>query len=309
MNSPFGALAVIANPHAGRGRVGAEIPRLEHGLAARGLDYRLWSTSGPGDAARLATAALEEGFRFLVAVGGDGTVQEVVNGMFRNGRTIVDEPVLGVVAANSGCDLARSFGLPGDTQSACNHLLGDATYRFDVMRITCAGRGGDRFTRYCHNLAEAGLGGAVARRMARMPAGLGNARRFLAFWAAYARSRTPLVTVSADRGSYEGPAFNVVVANGQFTAGGMRLSPRSFPGDGVIDALVFHGARSNAYTMLPRMFRHGDHVPDPDITELHAKVRVAVDADRPLPIVADGEMIGTTPATFQVVPQQILVKL
>ena len=58
--------------------------------------------------------------------------------------------------------------------------------------------------------------------------------------------------------------------------------------------------------MLPRMFRHGDHVPDPDITELRAKVRVRVDADRPLPLVADGEVIGTTPAIFQVVPQPIL---
>jgi len=309
VNSPFGSLAVIANPHAGEGRVAAEIPRLERSLAAQGLAYRLSSTSGPGDATRLATAALEEGFRFLVAVGGDGTVQEVVNGMFRDGRTIVEEPVLGVVAAHSGCDLARSFGLPADTLAACNHLLGDVTYRFDVMKITCTGPAGELSTRYCHNLAEAGLGGAVATRMARLPARLGNARRFLAFWAAYARTKTRHVTVAADRGAYEGPAFNVVVANGQFTAGGMRLSPRSFPGDGVIDALVFHGAKSNAYTMLPRMFRHGDHVPDPDITELRAKIRVGVDADRPLPLVADGEVIGTTPATFQVVPQQILVKL
>src|SRR5207237_7962485 len=110
---------------------------------------------------------------------------------------------------------------------------------------------------------------------------LGYARRLAALWAAAARTTTRHGTVAADRGAYEGPAFNVVVANGQFTAGGMRLSPRSFPGDGVIDALVFHGAKSNAYTMLPRMFRHGDHVPDPDITELRAKIRVAVDAARP----------------------------
>jgi diacylglycerol kinase family enzyme len=137
----------------------------------------------------------------------------------------------------------------------------------------------------------------------------GNARRFLAFWRAYVRTRVRQVSVHADRGSYEGPAFNVVVANGQFTANGLRLSPRSFPGDGVIDALVFHGPRSNAYTMLPRLFRHGDHVPDRDIAELRAKIRIAVDADRPLPVVADGEVIGTTPATFQVVPHQILVKL
>jgi diacylglycerol kinase (ATP) len=309
VSSPFGPLAVIANPHAGGGRVAGEIAGLERGLVERDLDYRLVTTSGPGDAARQAAAALEEGFRFLVAVGGDGTVGEVVTGMFRDGRTIVEEPVLGVVAANSGCDLVRSFGLPSDTQTACDHLMGTETYPFDVMKITCRGPDGERTTRYGHNLAEIGLGGAVARRRERMPAWMGNVRQFLAFWTAYAGTRTPRVEVEADRRGYEGRAFNVVVANGQFTSGGMRLSPRSFPGDGVIDTLVFHGARSNAYTMLPRLFRHGDHVPDPDITELRAKVRVSVQADRELPIVADGEVIGTTPAVFQVVPQQILVKL
>jgi diacylglycerol kinase (ATP) len=309
VRSPFGSLAVIVNPRAGEGRVHAEIPALERNLSSHGLDHRILITSGPGDATRFAAAALDEGHRFLVAVGGDGTVQEVVNGMFRGGRTIVDEPVLGVVAANSGCDLVRSFGLPGDTDAACSHLLGDNTYPFDVMKITCTRPDGERVVRYSHNLAEAGLGGEVARRNARVPRGARKARRFIAFWSAYARTRTWKVTVDADKGSYEGPAFNVVVANGQFTSGGVRLSPRSFPGDGILDALVFHGARSNAYTMLPKLFRHGDHIPDPDIAELRAKLRVAVDADRPLPIVADGEMIGTTPATFQVVPRQILVKL
>ena len=114
--------------------------------------------------------------------------------------------------------------------------------------------------------------------------------------------------VEADTKSWDGTAFNVIVGNGQFTSGGMRMSPRSFPGDGVLDTLIFSGPRSDAYTMLPRVYRHGDHIPDPSIHEQRAKIRVAVDADRPLPIVADGRYLGRTPATFQVVPGQILFK-
>ena len=109
--------------------------------------------------------------------------------------------------------------------------------------------------------------------------------------------------------TFEGRAFNVIVANAQFTSAGLRMSPRSFPGDGVLDAHVFRGPRSDAYRMLPRIYRHGDHIPDPNIHEMRAKIRVAVEADRPLPIVADGEVLGTTPATFQIVPQRILLKL
>ncbi len=108
---------------------------------------------------------------------------------------------------------------------------------------------------------------------------------------------------------YEGPAFNVIVGNAQFASGGMRLSPRSFPGDGVADVLVFSGPRSDAYTLLPAMYRHGDHIPHPHIHEMRAKIRISIEGERPLPIVADGELLGTTPATFQIVPRSILLKL
>jgi diacylglycerol kinase family enzyme len=73
--------------------------------------------------------------------------------------------------------------------------------------------------------------------------------------------------------------------------------------------LVFQGPRSEALTMLPKIFRHGNHVPDPHIQELRAKIRVAVDADRPLQVVADGQPLGATPAIFQIVPHPIALKL
>ena len=307
--SPFGTLTVIANPHAGKGRVGRELPALERGLTERGLAYSLRVTGGPGDATRLATEAMDDGARFLVAVGGDGTIQEVVNGMFRDGRPIMEEPVLGVVPAHSGCDLVKSFGLPGDVDGACGHLLGDATYPLDVMKVVYIGADGERAIRYSVNLAEVGFGAAVARRTQRIPAWTRRARPFLAFWSTFFRTRVRDVRIEADRHSYEGPAFNVIVGNAQFASGGLRLSPRSYPGDGVLDVLVFKGPRSDAYTLLPRIYRNGDHIPDPHVHETRAKIRVSIDADRPLPIVADGELLGSTPVTFQLVPQSILFKL
>jgi diacylglycerol kinase family enzyme len=116
------------------------------------------------------------------------------------------------------------------------------------------------------------------------------------------------MTIDHDTRTWEGRAWNVVVANAQFTSG-MRLSPRSFPGDGVLDALVFTGPRSGAYTQLPRLFRHGDHVPDPTIKELKARIRFDLRSERPLPVLADGVPLGTTPVAFQIVPRPILLKL
>jgi diacylglycerol kinase family enzyme len=307
--SAFGALAVIADPTVGDGRVAEGLEPLRRELDALRLEHTLWIAADAGDATRRTRTALDEGYRYVVAVGDDGTVQDVVNGMFRDGRAIIDEPVLGVVAAHSGCDLVRSFGLPGDVVSAARHLVGESTYPLDIVKIVSTGPDGEAIVRYSHNLAEVGLGAAVARRASALPAWVGRGRRFLGFWLAFARTRMAEVRIEADRRTYEGPAFNVVVANAQFSGGGLRLSPRSFPGDGVLDALVFRGPRSDAYTMLPRIYRHGDHVPDPHIHEMHARIRVAVEAERPLPIVADGEPLGTTPATFQMLPGKVRLKL
>ena len=307
--SPFGELAVIADPRAGGGRVANHLPEVERAITARGLAYRMRVARLPGDTTSLTAAALDEGFRYLAAVGDDHTVHDVVNGMFRDGRHIIEEPVLAVLAADSGCDLVRSFGLPGDVDGAAGHLLGDNIYPFDVMKVAFSDDRRDRVLCYAHNVAEVGFHAAATPDPSPSDR-LGRVRRFGRFWGAYVRSGVRELRIGVDaREERAMRGWSVVVGNGQFADGGMRLSPRSFPGDGVIDGLVFTGPKSDAYRLLPRMFRHGDHVPDPNIHELRAKISLRVDADRPMPVVADGRRLGTTPVSFQVVPRPILLKL
>jgi diacylglycerol kinase (ATP) len=306
--SPFGPLAVLVDAHAGNGTVVREVGAVERALTARGLAYRLHVAPSSADLSRLSAGALDEGYRFLAAVGDDATVQDVVNGMFRGGRPIVEEAVLGVVGAHTTCDLPLSFGLPRDVEGAVGHLTGSNTYPFDLMKIAVTAPDGERSIRYAHNVAEVGFH-AAATVASGGPGRSANARRFLGFWRAYARTRRQTLTIAADRKAVETAAWSVVIGNGQFADGGIRLSPRSFPGDGVLDALVFTGPRSDAYRMLPRIFRHGDHIPDPNIMELRAKLKIDIDASRPMPVVADGRYLGTTPVAFQVVPQQILLKV
>ena len=251
MTSPFGPLVAIADLGASGGRVHDQLPELERTLKEHDLDFELARGDAAAEIERLTTEALRRGCRFVVAVGDDGTIQAVVNGMFADGRPLVEDAVLGVVAAGTGSDLVKCFGMPDDTRGACEHLTGDMTYPFDLMKITFVAPGGERTTRYAANVAEAGLGGEMARRASSGRAPASNLRRFTAFWGAFARSRPRPVRVDADTRTWEGRAFNVIVGNGQFTAGGMRLSPRSFPGDGVLEGLVFSGPRSDAYRMLP----------------------------------------------------------
>jgi diacylglycerol kinase (ATP) len=282
---------------------------VEGALRARGLEHEVVVVADLLEAERSASAAIDSGRRFVVAVGDDAMVQAVVNGLFRDGETIVPDPVLGVVGADSGNDLLRCFGLPDDVDGGVHHLGREEMYPMDVMRIVVTDEAGARRSRYAVNIAEVGLGAAVARAAARLPARLGpNIRRFAGFWIGYAASRRPNVRVDADKAHFEGRAWNVVVGNGQF-ADGLRLSPRSFPGDNVVEVLVFSGPKSQAYTQLPGLFRHGDHVPDPSIRELRARTEISVDADRPMPVVADGQILGRTPATVEILPHRVLLKL
>jgi diacylglycerol kinase (ATP) len=306
VTSPFGPLVLIANPRAGRGKVGEALPRIERILTDTGLDYRVVRTTHPGHATQAARDALLGGERYLVAAGGDGTVHEVVNGMIAGDQPIAADAVLGVVAAGSGSDFVRSFGLPGDAVEAAHHLAGDSVRSIDVGKVTCTD-GTAEMTRYFANIAEAGLGAAVVARAATLPGFLGPAKYVSAFWLMLPGFRPGTVRVDADGEEFCWRAHNVVVANCRFYGGGMQISPGSEPDDGALDVLVMVGPKSDAFTMVPKVYR-GTHLPHRNIVELRAN-RVRVETGLPFQIEADGETLGTTPATFEVIRTPIRVKV
>ena len=278
---------MIADPSAGGGRVGERLPALRAGARPRTSSptaSRVAEDARRRPSALTSAAALDAGFRYVVAVGDDATVQDVVNGLFRDGA--LDRRATRCSAwspPKRDNDLLRSFGLPGDLDGGVRHLRGDTTYPFDLMRITCIGPDGAA----PHPVRAQPRPGRPRRRAWSSPAG--GCRRGSATGAggssvsgvATLGARRRVVRIGYDTKTWEGESFHVVIGNGQF-ASGVRLSPRSYPGDGVLDALVFTGQKSDAYTMMPRIMRHGGHVPDDAIKELRAKIRFSVEADRPL---------------------------
>ena len=302
MTSPFGPMVIIANPRAGRGRVDRALPRIERILREQGIGYRIVRTTHPGHATEAARDALTHGERYLVAAGGDGTVHEVVNGMIRDGGPVAADAVLGVVAAGSGCDFVRSFGLPGDAVQAARHLAGDRVRPIDVGVVTTAAG-----TRYFVNIAEAGLGAAVVARAAGLTSLLGGARYAAGFWLTLPGFRRATVRLDADTHPHTWRSYNVVVANGRFYGGGMQISPNSRPDDGLLDVLVMTGPKSDSFTTLPKVYK-GTHLPHRNIAELRAG-QVRIDADQPFPVEADGELLGVTPVSFGIIPGLIRLKV
>jgi diacylglycerol kinase (ATP) len=283
------------------------VPEVQRALTELGLEHRLVQAGAPGDATRWTRASLLAGERFLVAVGSDDVVHEVVNGMFDDGRPIGGNPLLGVIPAGLDNEFFRQFGLPMDAEQASAHLAGDNSYAVDVGRVRCVGPDGLEHTRLFVNVAEAGLGADMIERAGRWPSGMGRGRRFLGFWSALVRTRRARVHVEAAKQTYDGDAYHVVVGNGRYGTGGFRVSPRSFPGDGVLEVLVHHGPKSQAFTSLPKAIR-GEQVPSPNIAELRGN-RVRIEAEPPLRLAVDGRVIGRTPASFDVLPRAVLLKI
>ena len=164
--------------------MGKELPRLVSLIDSNGDRPEVLLTTRAGHAVELARDATRRGADTIVAVGGDGTVNEVVNGMIEDDRA-VGTAALAVVAAGSGCDFARTFGLPKDVTADFGGFDGP-TRPLDVGKIECSGTDG-RVVRYFVNVAEAGMAAATVERAARYPRWMGRSRYVVAFWPSLVR--------------------------------------------------------------------------------------------------------------------------
>lgn len=309
VTTPLGPPLLIANPGAGGGR-DAVLPRLVAALDARGLAHDVAVTEGRGHATELARHAVEnDGRRFVVAVGGDGTVHEVVNGLVdaETGLARGDRPVLGAVAGGTGCDFVRTFGLDRAPEVLADHLLGEQTLPIDLGRIRLTGTDGRARTVLFANVAEAGYGGLVTALANRLPRRWGTARYAVAIVGAVSRFRRVETTVTVEQGTRTEPLCNVVVANGQFFGGGLQVAPRALPYDDKFNVQTWGGSPIDVVRATPQL-RTGAHLARDDVREWQSAT-VEVSGDTPLVVEADGEVLGQTPATFDLLHRVLDLKL
>jgi diacylglycerol kinase (ATP) len=304
----FGRMVLIVNPRAGNGRDGI-VRRLLVALAGHDIVPDVIETSRAGDATRIAREEVERGRRLLVAVGGDGTVHEVVNGMVDAGTGEVrgQDPVLGVVSAGSGCDLVRTFGLDRSPEVMARHLATPSITRIDLGRVRLTGIDGAPTIRLFANVAEVGFGGTVATVARRLPARLGARRYRVGIVAAWGSFRRVGMTVTHDGGEHRAALCNVVVANGQFFGGGLKVAPRSLPDDGRLDVQAWGGTVTDV-VRAGRLLRDGSHLARSDV-RAWSSTSVSVATDRPTAVEADGELLGSAPASFDTLHRVLAFKL
>lgn len=283
-------------------------------LQSEGLEFESRITTRPGEAIEMARQALLDGCRQVVAVGGDGTVHEVVNGFFQNGTLINPRAVLGVIPRGTGSDLARTLNLPHGLAPLAEMLQtpGCQGWRsIDLGRITYLDHQGDRAERYFVNLSDVGLGGDTCWRVNSASKALGGFASFLwGMLASLSNYRNQAVSVVIDEEEvYRGRAVTVAVANGQYFGGGMRMAPRAVVDDGLFDVVIAKDlSRPDLLANLYRVYR-GTHLTHPKISwHRGSRVQVrALEPEHPPLLEVDGEQLGHASASYEILPSALKI--
>ncbi len=296
-------IVFIVNPHAGNGSTGSAWPFIESLAKDRIGPFDAYMTKGPGDAMILAKNAVAEKKRIIVGVGGDGTLNEVVNGFMASEEAIRHDVTLGFIPKGTGCDFVRSVSIPRDIEQAVELIASGSVCSIDLGVLDFKDHNGRDRCRYFHNIASFGLGGHVAWRVNRTTKTLGPFISFM--WATLISiflCGKKRIRISIDNGfKKEMVVWNLAVANGQYHGGGMRVAPDASMCDGLLNITIIGDLTiPEVFLNLPKLYngRIGDI--DKVIT-LTGKNAVATSNDRVF-IEVDGEQPGLLPANVKIVP-------
>lgn len=295
---------VIVNPRSQGGRLGKRWADAADTIG-RAFPFDEAITQGPGDATRLAREALQAGAERVVAIGGDGTVNEVVNGFFDEaGAPIAPEATFALLPFGTGGDFRRTIGMPTELGAAARVIAEGRRRRIDVGRLAFTTPSGARAHRMFANIASFGVSGVVDRlvnesskRLGRLSFMLATAR---ATWA-YRNQRVQLVFDGAER--VEATINTVAVANGRFFGGGMMVAPDAELDDGRFDVVAMGDLGFGDLLKSGRRLYKGTHLSMAKVTARRARV-VEAEPLEPGGVVeldVDGECPGRLPARFELV--------
>ncbi|MGD0189228.1 MAG: diacylglycerol kinase family protein [Rhizomicrobium sp.] len=304
---------IVVNPSSGAGRTAREWPAIEKALRAAYPQMTLAITRRPGDATRLVRHALNEGHHEIVAVGGDGTINEAVNGFFDVNGAVLPDAVFGFITSGTGGDFRKTFGLAAGYDAAITRLREAPIRAIDVGRVSCLTLTGQPCIRYFANIASFGLSGVIVNAVnrSRFAKLFGGSFPF-AFHSAAAmltyRDRAVRIRVDGDYDEIASIS-TVAIANGQFFGGGMHVAPDAKPDDGMFDVVIMGGMpKLRALAEMQKIYT-GEHLKNPAVRAVRGRkimaAPVAETRGRAVLIEVDGECAGRLPATFELLPRAL----
>jgi diacylglycerol kinase (ATP) len=265
-----------------------------------GLRFEHVITEAPGHAVELAKQAAKKGYDMVVSVGGDGTIHEIVNGLYASGN--INENLLGIVSTGTGSDYIRSTGTPRKIEDACRRFLQPRQRTVDLGIVEYAKNGG-RAERLFVNFAGIGFDAEIVRRTTLQFKKLGALPSYLlgvlTTLVSYHNRKISLVV---DGQEEERRVCTVIMNNGKYGGGGMYTAPQADLSDGLLDVMIIGDVdKADLLRSLPRIYK-GTHLTHPKVTAKTAKEVEIKSLSEKLFLQADGELLGEVPARFRILP-------
>jgi diacylglycerol kinase (ATP) len=296
---------VIVNPVAGAGRTGREWPRIMGLFKEHGLRFEHDITKAPGHAIELARAAAKNGYDMVVSVGGDGTINEVVNGLYASGN--IKDTTLGIISTGTGSDYIRTIGIPRRCEEACRRFLQPKKRTVDLGIVEYTNN--SSFTeRLFINFAGFGFDAEIVRRTTRQFKALGSMPSYLlGVLTTLVAYRNKHISLKVDGELMDKRVCAVIMNNGKYGGGGMFTAPHADLADGLLDVLIIGDlSKPDLLRSLPRIYK-GTHLTHPKVTMKKAKEIEVNSLNGRMQLQADGELLGEVPARFRVLPSLLNV--
>ncbi len=309
---------VIVNPKSAGGSTQASWSAIASDLRAHFGPFQVAFTKKAGDGIDIARNASENGRRFIIACGGDGTINEVANGILAGG---IEDTELGIFPSGTGGDFRRTIGIPSEAREAARTLRDGKTEFIDVGKVTYQNWKNKEESRFFLNVASFGLSAEINERVSAnsffkwLPFGKtirGKAKFAYSTLQEVLEIDSKLVNVSIDgKDSNSLQTLNFCVCNARYFGGGMKIAPDAKINDGFFDLVNIGDIKTARILLNSYKLYSGSHLSLPEVKSSLVKRIVVepVDENIEIKLEADGELPGKLPATFEIVPKTLKIRV
>jgi YegS/Rv2252/BmrU family lipid kinase len=297
---------IIVNPNAGKKKGKQDWPGITRLLAEAGIEYLSFFTEHRGHAIELTKKYIRTGFRKFIVVGGDGTLNEVVNGIFSQNHMEPSGIILGMIPVGTGNDWCRMFHIPHDYEAAIRVIKENKQFVQDTGIMEYVDHEGNKAKRYFVNIAGMGFDAMVAEKTNKdKDLGKGNPLSYyiniFTSLFSFKITKTKIVT---DNHEFKAEVFSMTAAIGQYNGGGMKQAPNSIPDDGLLDLTIIR--KIGKFKVIRNVINllDGSFVKLPEVSEFRTSV-ILIESTPDLYAETDGESMGKSPFRFSVLPRSL----
>jgi diacylglycerol kinase (ATP) len=299
---------VIVNPNAGRKKGKQDWPKITKMLAQSGIEYFSYFTEHRGHAIELTKRYIHHGFRNIIVVGGDGTLNEVVNGIFFQSHVHPSEITLAMIPVGTGNDWCRMFHVPSEYEKAVQLIRQNKQFVQDTGVLEYTGKGGNMEKRFFVNIAGMGFDAMVAEKTNEdKDKGKGSPLSyFINIFTSLFSFKIARTKITLDGREIKTEVFSMTAAIGQYNGGGMRQAPRSCPDDGLFDLTIIR--KIGKFKVIRNVIKllDGSFTRLPEVSEFRS-ASIHIDSHPELYVETDGESLGKSPFRFSILPRSLHV--